>query len=603
MFPNFMQKLIWKIIPAMVPVMLSSIVWLMPDFFEPGSFINFSDVMFPKSPYFSLKEYLYLWVPGGNNGLGEVFFYTAMLPAYLLVYLLSIIGIPLWVLNRLWVVIPLAMIGWGTYYFYLSFSAGRYSRVGGLICCMCAMLAPLTDIFPLQAISLSGFPLVMGSCVKGVKDSGGTRLIHVGCFALGVLLLSFSPRYLYLAIIVVGVFILMVNCCEKKMSLKQGAYFFKAGTLGLLVCAYFIVPLLWLFLYSEGNVVKYVYQATSKEYQTGLDLWFAYKTWANPLFVFRLFFNNPYNAATGFLSSTPISALLLVVPCFAFSSLLISRKWGMIYFGSIAILLISFCVSPGFAVLTKIFLFLWNNLFGWNMLKSPGFFLALVPLFYGTLCGATTERLLEKIDEAKTGWFSLRCKNGVKIGIVASLVVCIMFVSGGPLVIGKTHEKGIWGDVIFPNHCPPIKVPSAYFGLKNFLLREKDSRVRILGVPDSMGGYYPYIWWHYWNAPEVINLVSEAQMVGSGFCASEGWVNRLRKKLECRETVFEGAKLMYLFGIKYVLVHKDIYSIRGTYEPNKGSKRILENLLLHEKNFKLLMDNPFFSFFRVYTEG
>jgi Domain of unknown function (DUF3367). len=313
------KKIISKYGAFWIPLIVSLAVWMNPRFFMPQTFINYGDMGFPLNPPLYLRSMLYLWID--SNGLGVPSIYSPFLCPILVVFYLSKLGIPLWILNRLWIVLPLAAVGWGTMYLFRTVFKGKNSFIAGSIAGIFAMLVPISEIYSYQYFSLAGFALVFAVFIQ-LLDGRKWTLQRGGLAMVGMTLLNFTPRYLYLTVLVCVVYavLILLSQRQEKERPRLRSVFFAITTI-VLASAYLLVPLFAFFFLHKANLASEFYSRlrTPEGYQTGLSLWNDYKTWVHPVWVLRLLTSNPYAPLTPFMQSLMINLLSCVMPLYAFA--------------------------------------------------------------------------------------------------------------------------------------------------------------------------------------------------------------------------------------------------------------------------------------------
>jgi len=574
-----------------IPLIVSISVWMNPAFFTPDTYINYGDMEFPLDPLKAITGYTYVWK--SDFDLGQYVYYRAHLLPTFVVYLGSILGVPLWALNRLWVVLPLAMVGWSTSYLFLTLFSGKNARVAGLIASIFAMLSPLSDIYPYQYMSLSGFPLALSIIAKIMNRDKITYFAYF-LFVAGVILLTFNPRYFYLSIIVAFLYISITLILERRIAIEQVKYLSKALLLAILALSYILLPVAYLFFSTQGKMFSHLYSHILPSYQTGLNLWFDYRDWVNPIWVLRLFVNNPMASITPLLSMPLISTLLFIMPIYAFLCLLFVRNTKVVTIAVITICFLSLSISAGSFVFSKLYLFLWKYIPGFSMFKAPLFFIFFLNIFYGLLTGITTQALLERIDASQ---YTVKIKKALKVSLVSVLLAFIGGIYGNGLLIGRSPKVNIWwGKMIYANHAPSMKIPNEYYELRDYLSLLENKSERLLNLPFSPGGYYPYKWWFYWDRPEIMNFLSPIPLLTYP-SSPYNWLLDIEENLRINN-IADAVNIMNIFGIKYILVHKDYLTVKGWFEPAKVSAMYIANLKNYKDYFEPVMNNEHFILFK-----
>lgn len=568
-------------------------VWYNPAFLKPNTFINFGDMMFSLNPHSYYKVVLYAW---NTQGLG----YQNILPfdwlPVFLVHILSSLHIPLWVINRLWVILPIAILGWSVYYLFLSITEGRYAKIAGVIASTFAMLCPIPPVYTFQYIGLTGFPLVLGTVIRVIHADRWSFKQSL-LITLGVIFLFFSPRYLYLTILVVSLYSIIAFILNKKITYNQIKFFLATAILVILGSALILLPFIQFIITSGGRAMEIIYKETPKGYDTGLNLWFQYNGWVNPLWVLRLFTKNPSHPLIHFMSIPYISFLSLVMPIYAFACLILTRDKRAMIIAFISIFLIVIAISPAYALLTNLFLFLWNHLPGFSIFKTPVFFIDFLSIIYALFTGLTTKLLLDKIDKHKGYFVNIKFAKFILVFIIFLL---ISFVYGGGLLVGISPKDTFWGRVIYVNHTPSIRIPNEYYTLPSRIsVRNNGASSRMLNLPWTMGGYIPYTWWHYFNMPEVVNFFSPIPVEGSSYPPEDDWLTDIDRYISENKTQ-DLLNIFHSYLIRYILVHKDYFTIVNMpFEPDKKLKVYKKFFDEHKDLFQIIDDNKFFALFKV----
>lgn len=597
---HFISKYLYShVCPILITLLLSMAIWWNTNFFTPDTYINSGDTMFPFNPFDFLKRTFYSW---NDDGLGLPNYWPTFFPHGLFAYLLSIVGTPLWIINRLWVVIPTAMIGWGVYYLYTSLFTGKYSKIAGTISAVFAMLTPSFEINPIAIqLPIGGFALLLGSLIRGI-NSGKPSIKYAILTSLGVMLLATSPRYLYIGIIVALLYLIIFFCLNRSQcSFKTVKFLMISVVLTLLINMFWIAPATY-FYFSGISKLDALYKIMPSGYGTGLDLLNQYTGWTSLSYTFRLLNSNPDWPAYSYMTSQFIALFSFIMPVYAFFSLIMLKKQKNLYIiAIIALFLLFFASAMHYSWSSEIYLFLWRQLPGFSMFKSPVFFIMVLGIFYALLTGATTQGLLLKIDSLNIHFTTKKVKTSIKIFLLLTLLILMSVVYGGSLLIGISPVEGeYWGRTIYGNHVPSANIPQEYFDFGTYLSKNMPEGYRVLNLPWSYGGYPAYSWWHYYNMPEVLSTILPFPVIGSSYSPGdrEQYILNLLRKGDGLSTSF-AARLIGELNIKYVVVHKDYFPIPGVIaEPNKSSNLYIL-ALSNSKDFREVLKNNYFSVYEV----
>ncbi len=597
LFKFSIKEFLSKNIVFFMPLCLSLAVWMNPHFFTPESFINYGDMAFPLDPKLLLKSMAFLWIESNGTGVPSV--YSPFLFPSLICWILDFINIPLWIINRLWVILPLASVGWATYYLYRSIMRNKYAMIGGIIAAIFAMFTPGSEIYSYQYFSLTGFALSFAVLIR-LLDGNEAKFTYLLAGLCGITLLFFTPRYLYMALLSYLLYVIFWFIIRKKIEIRKLKQILMISIAIIFFIAYLLIPLGAFYLMHRSSLVSELYSSdrTPVGYQTGLELWEQYKSWITPLWAMRLLTSNPYSPLTPLMKVLFISLISFIMPGYAFLSLVLNRNKKLVLIAVLSLCFLLLAVSPTNVLLRRCYLFLYKSLPGFFIFKSPAFFILFLGIFYALLTGATTQALIIRIEENKKILLDPEEKKRLKYILISSLVLVILFVYGAGLLIGKSPRKSLagWGDVIYANHTPSAEIPQEYFSLGEYFKRNVTaSDPRVLNLPWTRGGYIPYRWWNYYDMPEVMNALSPLPVLGASFPPKHGWLVSLANAIEKKDTS-NIMKLLRLLRIRYILIHKD-YVLPDSYE---HVCKYIEYLQNDRENFTQVMDNAYFVLFRAH---
>jgi hypothetical protein len=327
-----------------------------------------------------------------------------------------------------------------------------------------------------------------------------------------------------------------------------------------------------------------------------------YKGWVNLLYVSRLFTSNPSHPLTHFMKIPIINLLSILMPVYAFSSFLFIKKRSFWILIPCVIFLFLFAIAPSYNAFYKIYLFFWQHLPGFFILKAPVFFISFLGIFYAILTGATTLGILNRIDSSQI----IRrhfTKKTIKISLISILLILICFVYGGGLLIGYTPKENIWGHIIYGNHLPAAKIPEEYFELGRYLSQEenvqKGYRMFNLFRTLGWGGYARYNWWEYCGMPEMLVSLSTTPVIGVSFAPQSKLEEDLMNEINRKN--FKGAAyLMKLLNIRYIVLHKDYLPIKIGDPLRKISQ--YPKHFAEAKNLEIIKDNQYFEVYKANAE-
>ncbi len=588
-------KIYSKLIVLFVPLLLSGAVWLSPTFLDPNAYYNLGDTAFALIPEQMLRYAYSAWV---EQGLGRPNLFSGFIPVYFIVYILRVFFIPLWVVNRLWLIIPTAMVGWSTYYLFTAFMRGKYKEFCGLIAAMFAMLPPMYSVIPVWYIALSGLGLVLGSVIRVVEQKKYNLAMSL-LIAFGVAVLTLNPRICYLTM--VAVICYFINCfvLNRRIFTRQTALFIiKTIFVTIIVNAYWIAPFLYYYLMKNPALAE----SLASDYGKALhrDMMMQYTALANPLWVFRRMLGGNF-AGFDYMKQPIIYQLSFLMPIYIFAGLFFkSLRKNKTFLNIIGITLVFlfFSIALHYRLGVSLYLFFWEKIPGFCILNNPGFWVDVLGVLFAVLTGATTMALFCAIDSSRLDLFGRIRKDFLKKAIGVFLCILIFVVYGGPLLIGINPKRTIWGRHIYLNHTRAAKVPEEYFNLREYLQENAVAGNRVLNLPWTIGGYAAYTWWHEFTMPEIFEQISPIPVVGTGNILSKQVKQVIAYLHKSDEKAFD---LLKNIGVRYVLLHKDYYPLEVVFRFDEPS--IFINFFVKHDSILPVIDNEHFTLYELQLES
>jgi len=556
-------------------------IFISPGFFKPNTYYNWGDILFPLEPVEFIRLSYYTWSSMMGYGLANS--WPVFFPIYAIIYLLWLIKIPLWIINRLWMVLPFCLLGSFTFYLYKSIFEDEKEELGGIITAIFAIFLPYIFGSSFLTISLAAFPFFLGSLLKGLKYPE-KALRYAFYTGISIWMLSFSPRTLYISVLIAILYLIAYFFLIEQLTLKSVKFFALCLVCTLLLNLFWILPVLSYNLFSSNFVAKTM-ENNSNLFTSRIQLLFDYAGWYKLSWVLRIIPGCPFSSTYPYFKIPYIAFLTFFVPFYAFFSVYFVKKKN-IYPLVITTFFVSFLATgvsyPG---LSAIYKFLFLKLPGFIILNNPLYWLVQLGKLYAVLFGLTTSHILKK-----------KYFHKFKISFFILLMIFIIVIFGQPISIGWTPKKNIWGNVTYPNHLPSMKIPEEYFQLNQFLSKYKNSGFRILNLPWNHGGYVSYKWWHYYSIPDLINSFSSMEVFGTNFAPDPDLKEIL---ISLSESDFKNAfSACTKFNIKFILVHKDYYPIPSVFIPSPEAEFYLDGFN-KSTYLKRVLDNAFFSLYEI----
>lgn len=548
------------------------------NFLTTNTFNNLGDTAFPLNINY-VNSFLYAWDSRGDFGLGQANTSPWLLPIYLFAWSLSFLGLPLWVINRLWHVLPHIFIGLGAFYLYKSFFNNRYSWVCGTIASVFIMLLPDRNIFPPGGIGFAGALFLIGAIIRGLFSEylGISKKNAIGIFSIGVLMSIHYFRCFYISFITIGLIIILSIYCYKK---KKRNYFQIFKFVGLCFVVALLVNLYWII-----PMIQHLAQdiespwASVKILEARKVFRSEHQAITNPLYIVRgTTGGNGFGRPSNFYFSHPlILPFTFLVPIFCFLPLVIrnvSRRTIVLSIFSIffSIYPVTFNLFPAFNI------FLRNYIPTFWIMNDPSYWLLFSGSCYGLIIGAVSEHFLELMYNNKIR----------KTAFLGSVSIIIIILGGGvlfdrPLLPGFVLDYTLYG-----NKAPYLKIPDEYDKLEKYLRENTLNTDRMWYI--DIGGFKKYTWAYNYHMPEMLFFKSPITTVGQGMSFVTPLIDVLSDSVN-PEKYFAEKGLNFAFfltkilNIRYIIVHKDYYGEKEISLCNYVKKKIERDY-----RFKTVMD-------------
>lgn len=506
----------------MVIAMASFLPYLGADFLGQGIY-EWVDAPFMLYPPRFISDY---WSSWSINGLGAPLDYSSQMPLQLLFFVLDKIGVPLLFANRVFFVLPILLRGIGMYYLLSSIKLqGEMPLVARLLPSLFYVLVPL-DVYGAIAPSwiLVSIPLILGVILRW--ESNRDRQ-HQYAIAFGVVFVtvSFYPVSAVYLVFLISVYsiIRLLRLGDRKrylLFLAESAFF------SLIAGAYWLTGLFSNFAAASlGGSTFAVENALANLQSTG--------SFASLLMVTRLlyplaFFYNYDNFVMQFIG--------YAIMIYAFSiTVLHFRHKEVLFFSIIGI--VSLVLSTGLYYTLSGDFYLWgftnSNPLVAGLFRHSYQFLFLTAIAYAVLMSLTTAFLVSVLKDRK-----LRI-------LVILFVLFLVFSYVAPVVAGHGFRPS-----------GGFTLPESYNKIQEFLIENYVYGERVLIRPGGGIWFSTQLQWaplSFWQYGEYITKLSPAPTIGGGALPVQAL-----SSLENVKNSSQSFELWRKYGVKYVLVHKDL---------------------------------------------
>ena len=400
------------------------------------------DTEFSFYPQQTLAKYSFVWFTY-QSGYVYVPAHVANIIIYGISSVLNSASVPLWVISRLWYVIPVFLLALSGYYFASSIvdRNKRFISLGASIFLVLSYYTVMTvsigGIRELLSVALSIFGLSF--FIRGILRKQPHYMLLVG---LSSVLAAGIVSYALIAVGLAFLFLFGYIVLHRKQSLN--VKFSLRFTLGSAVIS-LLCSLWW--------VLPLFFTSSSQNYNGNPSLWVESIASFNNIFRVFMLKNSipavPVNQIQ-FTLLTDITAILFAV--FAFSSLLYSKYRHItvpIAFASLLLFPFALGGAPPFGFLYVLAI---NKIPFFYMFRNPSRFTAFLTLFYALLSSIFFVELARR--------FSIKRNVIRKIGVllVIILVGSLAFVNSMPLLTGN-----------MAGGLKPIQLPESYNELHDYL--------------------------------------------------------------------------------------------------------------------------------------
>jgi hypothetical protein len=572
------------LIIGIIALLAGIVSFIGPGFFTPNTYYNWGDTCFPLDPLKNLQITYSSWSPIPVMGLNNVIVATSLFTS--LVYALWLIKIPLWIINRLWFVIPTALLGYFTFYLYESIMGKRKLLAGGIISVLFIIFIPNLLGNPNLVLSLAAFPFFFGSLIRGLTYPR-KQLRYALYIGLSMAMLMLSPRFLFMCSFMFLCWLPLYLIFYGRGSVRTSLRFLvMIGVITVLLNAFWIIPFSFYYTHTKDFVAQSM-ENCPELFTQRVQLLFNYKGCGALHWIMRLLVSLPIVNIYPYFNIPLISFITYFIPVYVYFSVLLVRKKHVFLMGCLALISTFLATTIKYPLIAQLYLFLYNHFPGFVIMNNPLYWTYCIAIFYAVLFGVTSQVLMERLHSQRS-----------RIVFIGVILIIILFVYGEPVTIGKIPpQENVWGTNAYPNHQPPMRVPDAYFTLKDFLSQHSNEGYRILNLPWNHEGYVAYSWWHAYSTPELLNFISPLEVLGTFRFPERGLQQDILISLNEGEMP-TAIDLLSDMNVKYILVHKDYYAINRVFYPRPDAQVYLDKFN-NNQLLKRIMANDFFVLYEI----
>jgi len=583
-----------KYLIIVIILLISFAIWFSPNFFEKDTFYNGVDSVFPFSPQDYFKVSIYSWNIQDPFGYPNLISNT--FPVALVVYILSFLKIPLWIMNRLWLLLPSFLTGISMCYLYRSLFRERYSYLGCLIAASYIMLIPF-QLPPLWQIGMIGNMMTLGAIFRLVYFNSEERFKYSVIAAIGISLTLIVVRFTAIVMLFIALFIalLLIIRGYKKLVIHKKTLVI-LFVMFLLINAYILVPAVGTFI--ESNSSEFASSEGVLQTRSSYIQGYHEMGVGTPLFVFRLL-GHKGNGMGIYFSNPLIKALTLFFPIYAFIPFLFvsykKEREKAIIISLLAAAAMVLSTVAYFGLTTKIYAFLSGKIGLFITLVDPNYCLVFFPIFLAVLLGVSTEILWKHFDGLKLSQFRVTRYKSISFAFLFTLII---FVHGKSFILPERIP------LLTQNHIPYVKIPKEYYDLRDYLKNNIKIGERILTLPWVKESYVVYKWWPDLHMPDIVNRLTYLPTIGD----SGGNMSLFPEIIKFNDSPYLISNFSWLknklkvASVRYVIIHRDYSEEKsiGSMAYGKNSGLLIKKLMdeaFKEKWLGLVLENEYFVMF------
>lgn len=536
---------------ALIFIILSAIS-LIPFYktFHNG-LINRSDFLLLNYPHeFVIHRLLYVWDEFAYLGADQSLLYTPATPFYAVFGVLHKLGIPVDAINRLQFIIPFFLMIIGMYLLFVYiFEDNKYKQFGGIVAASFYGFNYLTTASLLQGwvsvIFVYGvIPFILLFWLKGME--GQKKIYVVFAAFLTIFLSSSNPTFAglgYITIFLLTLYYLVICTRSNIYSFVQNTLLFVS--LSILFNLYWLLPGIISFstgINSYNSDVNFL-SMISQRFPLSGAMHFGF----DPIVMKAGLGMLPFN---GFFASNYYLILSYTIVIIAFASLLTFRhkeQSRLLVFFALLSLVGFFLVKGTNQPFGGIYLWLWNNIPGFNIYRSTEKWLFLAIFGISVLLGSSILYFISLFVEKPVAQIDKR-KRVVFLFVV--IFSCIVLTNALPLLSGNLSS-----------FLKPSTVPDSYFTIHDTLLTDNnDYKIIILPGPTGMTNFT----WHNSETGDVFKVISPKPTIESfspGSLRSLEIISKTYYELSQENlSDYDKIKFLSLMNVGDIFVHNDTMS-------------------------------------------
>lgn len=529
--------------------------------------ISPTDTEFPVFPEISFIHSLFQW-SDFNNGNPNVVAMVHDMPINGATLFLQKLGLPLLVINRLWLMIPLFFVGLSGYYFSLSLISDQKKRYIGLITSFLLIYSVPTICFLALGWSTKNLLpfafniFLLSFFIRGLKKNRSKYYLILGGFSSVFAIML--PNFLVLSIVLLFIYLIL------NRNANNFVYCLMYILLIFIMNFWFFLPFL--------KALTYGFQYYSVDPFVTIEAISSFNNALRTLTLRNLI--PPLPLTTSIFNTGPYLASLCIVTI-GFTALLVRQYRKEVLFLSTSLLFLLIIAGGNTPPFGSIYMFLFKNVPLFYVFRETSKINYFLMIIFSILFSMSILVMYKKIIS-----FKFLNKPTIKLTLIL-FILFLGFLNSYPLGMGN-----VGGAV------KSYEVPDYYIDYHNYMKLKNSPNTLILPMPRWFSNF---VW--YKDPNNIVNIIRSTspspivydEINQSNLNAFQLELSRLFITKQSNEK--EILSLLNILGISYILIQNDQLN---EISPGKHTNESLENIRNTVQNLEYLYKEKSFGQLDLY---